>query len=130
MSEYRDEAIKKLQREDAAAKYDRYGQAMHGYIRARLEEFCDQDDEFAQAIVQGGSFEDCMKAVCNKVGQSISDLEAVSRAVNFYFPDKKVLFRMEIVDEQEAAAPPAVRAEAPSNPAKGGGIIIDLGDFL
>lgn len=128
--EYRDEAIKKLQREDAAAKYDRYGQAMHGYIRARLEEFCDQDDEFAQAIAQGGSFEDCMKAVCNKIGQSISDLEAVSRAVNFYFPDKKVLFRMEIVDEQEAEAPPAVRAEAPGNPAKGGGIIIDLGDFL
>lgn len=128
MSDYRDEAIKKLQREDAAAKYDRYGQAMHGYIRAWLEEFCDQDDELAQAIAQGGSFEDCMKAVCNMIGQSISDLEALGRAVKFYFPDKKVLFRMEIADEQEA--PPAVRAETPGNPAKGGGIIIDLGDFL
>lgn len=30
MSEYRDEAIKTLQREDAAAKYDRYGQARRG----------------------------------------------------------------------------------------------------
>lgn len=130
MSEYKDEAIKKLQREDAAAKYDRYGQAMHGYIRARLEEFCNQDDEFAQAIAQGGSFEDCIKAVCNKIGQSISDFKAVSRAVKFYFPDKKVLFRMEIVDEQQPETPPAVRAEAPGNPAKGGGIIIDLGDFL
>lgn len=130
MDNFRDEAIKKLQREDAAAKFDRYGMAMHGYIRARLEEFCDQDEEFAQAIAQGGSFEDCMKAVCNKIGQSISDLEAVSRAVKFYFPDKKVLFRMEIADEQAAEAPPAVRTETPGNPAKGGGIIIDLGDFL
>lgn len=70
-----------------------------------------------------------MKAVCNKIGQSISDIEAVSRAAKFYFPDKKVLVRMEIVDEQAAETTPAVRAEA-ADKAKGAGIIIDLGDFL
>lgn len=99
MSEYRDEAIKKLRKEDEEAKYDRHGQAMHGYIRCRLEQFCAQDDEFAQAIVQGGTFGECIAAVCEKIGTSISDLEACSRAVKFYFPDKKVLFRMEIADE-------------------------------
>lgn len=98
MSEYRDAAIKKLREEDEKAKYDRYGQAMHSYIRCRLEQFCAQDDEFAQAIVQGGTFGECIAAVCEKIGTSISDLDACSRAVKFYFPDKKVLFRMEIVD--------------------------------
>lgn len=30
-------------------------------VRAALEEFCRQDAEFAQAVVQGGSFADCLK---------------------------------------------------------------------
>lgn len=36
-------------------------------VRAALEEFCRQDAEFAQAVVQGGSFQDCLKKVCEGV---------------------------------------------------------------
>ncbi len=36
---------------------------MKDAVRTALEEFCRQDAEFAQAVAQGGSFAECMKAV-------------------------------------------------------------------
>lgn len=60
--DYFEEAKAKL---DAGrkVKLDRYGEAMKGSVADTLLEFCRQDGEFAQAVAQGGSFEDCMKAV-------------------------------------------------------------------
>ena len=69
---------------------------MASAVRAALEDFCRQEPEFAQAIVQGGSFADCMKAVAKGVGSSISDSEAFARAASFYFPGSKVRVVMEI----------------------------------
>ena len=45
-----------------------------GAVMAALKDFCLQEEEFAQAIVQGGTFADCMKAVAKGVGNSISDI--------------------------------------------------------
>ncbi len=50
--------------------------AMKRAVLDTLMDFCQQSEEFAQAVVQGGSFPDCMKAVAKGVGSSISDLEA------------------------------------------------------
>ena len=58
----------------------RHELAMSSAVRDTLLEFCRQNEEFAQAVVQGGSFKDCMTAVAQGVVGSISDLEAYRRA--------------------------------------------------
>lgn len=87
--------------------------AMAKSVAETLCSFCDQSNEFAQAVVQGGSFVDCMKAVAKGVGGSISDIEAYRKAVKFYFPTATVKFDVTIntegnnsVDEPEKVATP------------------------
>lgn len=122
MSRFFDEAKKKL---DAGTKekLDRYGEAMKASVHDALLEFCRQDDEFAQAIAQGGSFEACMKAVAKCVkGNAISDAEAWGAAVKFYFPGAGIRVEMRIdlcasVRPEEAAPRPSAK-------------VIDLSDFF
>ncbi|MBQ8921030.1 MAG: hypothetical protein IJ060_02590 [Oscillospiraceae bacterium] len=62
-----------------------------------LMEFCRQEPEFEQAIIQSGeSFTDCLNAITKGIGSAISDLEVYSRAVKFYFPVASVKFHMTI----------------------------------
>ncbi|WP_294701826.1 hypothetical protein [uncultured Flavonifractor sp.] len=91
--------------------------AMKSAVRDALLEFCRQNEEFAQAVVQGGSFKDCMAAVAKGVGGSISDLEAYRRAATFYFDGAKVNFSMTIQLEPAEAEPDR-------------GILLDLSDFF
>ncbi|MEG1492382.1 MAG: hypothetical protein RR394_09025, partial [Oscillospiraceae bacterium] len=70
--------------------------AMKNEVCRALVEFCGQDDEFSQAVVQGGGFADCMNAVAKGVGGSLSDIEAYRRAVTYYFPGAGVHFNMAI----------------------------------
>lgn len=95
--------------------------AMKSAVRDALLEFCHQDEEFAQAVVQGGSFGDCMAAVAKGVGSSISDMEAYKRAVAFYFPGAGINMRMtiDLCDSVKDVPHPA-----------GPGIVLDLNDFL
>ena len=90
-------AIEKIDKELKSYVGDRYGNAMKQYIGEILEEFCQQNEEFAQAVLYGGSFHDCMKAVARAVkNQSISDLDACKAAAEFYFPGSVVKFHMTI----------------------------------
>lgn len=125
MNEWYEQAKSKLEAEKGVGNYDRYASAMKNAVCEALERFCRQDEEFAQAVVQGGTFADCMKAVAKGCGSSISDLEAFRRAVQFYFPGADVKFHMTVdlcasveVDEQPAQVP------------KVGRKILDLEDFL
>ena len=61
-----------------------------------LINFCKQNDEFAQAVVQGGSFAECIKSCCNGIGGAISDIEFYRKAVQFYFKGAVVDFVMNI----------------------------------
>lgn len=122
MSEYREQAIKKLEDGCKNGKFDRYAAAMKDAVHEQLIDFCEQDYEFAQAVVQGGSFEDCMKAVAKGCGNCLSDLEAYSRAVQFYFPGAEIRMQMSI-DLIGAAG-----MDDTGN--VGGGIILNLSDFL
>lgn len=91
-----DKALEKLAAEKKTAKYDRYANVMKNQVCEALKSFCRQDEEFAQAVVQGGTFEECMKAVAKNCGRGISDLEAFRRAARFYFPGAEVRFQMSI----------------------------------
>ena len=126
MSEFRDEALKKL-REGAKNVRGNKESAMKDAVRATLETFCTQDEEFAQAVVQGGDFPACMAAVARGVGSSISDLEAYKKAVQFYFPGAEI--RMQMTIDLIGAA--VVKAEpAPAEQKKPENIILDFTEFL
>ena len=123
---FRDEALKKL-REGAKNVRGNKESAMKDAVRATLETFCTQDEEFAQAVVQGGDFPACMAAVARGVGSSISDLEAYKKAVQFYFPGAEIRMQMTI-DLIGAAA--VKETPAPAEQKKPENIILDFTEFL
>lgn len=95
MSEFEEAAVERLNKECKEITGEREIVAMKEPTRDALIEFCRQDGEFAQAVAQGGSFSDCMKAVAKGVnGSAISDIEAYRRAVAFYFPGADIHFDM------------------------------------
>ena len=124
MSEFYEQAKARLQKE-SEARLDRYGEAMKSAVKEALLDFCRQEEEFAQAVVQGGSFKDCMAAVGKKIkGNAISDLEAYKTAVEFYFPGAAVSMKMNIDLCGDASG------EAAPTPEPGKGMIIDLSAFF
>lgn len=90
-------AVEKLKNEDKSFKGNKYASAMRKEVLKTLCNFCLQDDEFAQAVIQNDkTFSDCMEAVGRGVGSSISDLEAYKKAVRFYFPGADIKCTMTI----------------------------------
>ncbi len=122
MNIYLDKALKKLEEEYKSGSFDKYANIMKSAVKDTLADFCRQDDEFAQAVVQGGSFTDCMKAVAKSCGTGISDLEAYRRAVRFYFPGAEIRFQMTIDLIGDAA-----KADETEN---AGALILDIMQFL
>ena len=92
---YRATAVQKLTEEYGKFKGDRYQEVMKSAVFEALVTFC-ENDEFAQAVVQGGSFADCMKAVSKNIKSSLSDLEAYRRAAAFYFDGAEVKMTLTI----------------------------------
>lgn len=124
MSAFFEQAKNRLEKE-SIEKLDRYGEAMKLAVKEALLDFCRQDEEFAQAVAQGGSFKDCMAAVAKKVnGNSISDMEAYKAAVEFYFPGAAVRMKMNIDLCGDASGEAAPTTEP------GKGMIIDLSAFF
>lgn len=71
--------------------------SVYSYVQSALLDFCKQEDEFAQAIVQSDkSISDCCKDIMKSCGNHISDIEVYRRAVEYFFPGAKVEFQMKI----------------------------------
>lgn len=116
-------ALAKVKLESKDGKYDTYGKAMKEAVKARLLGFCQQNDEFAQAVAQGGDLADCMAAVSKGIKNNcIEDLKAYELAVGFYFPGAKIRCTMTIDLAGEA------RGEEEKD--QEGGICLNLLDFL
>lgn len=125
MENWATQAVAKLERE----RTDVYGQkqsAMAGAVLAVLKDFCKQEPEFAQAVVEGGAFRDCMDAVAKGVGHSISDIDAYKKAVRFYFPGAKINVQMSIDLVGDAGRK---SGQAPEDNAFTG-LVLDLESFL
>lgn len=95
MNNWADQAVKKLTGEQKGVSGQKE-RAMLSAVAAQLKSFCLQDEEFAQAVVQGGTLGECMKKVAAGTGISISDLDAYKKAVQFYFPGAEVRMEMTI----------------------------------
>ncbi len=116
------EAITKIEEGCKAYKGDRYGKVMAPYVAEILKDFCGQNEEFAQAVAQGGSFSECMGAVVKAIQkQAISDLDACKAAAEFYFPGSVVEFHMSIHMS---------KYEAEDAQAMDTGMMLRLEDFL
>ena len=118
----------KLDKEEKGGKFDRYASAMKGYVKDALLTLCGQSETFAAAVLDGDTFEDCMKAVAKNCGEAISDLEAVKRAAQFYLKGADVSFQMVIATPQAGKAN-AAKQGAPAGTGKPAEII-DLTDFF
>lgn len=109
--------------------------AMAAAVRKAMEDFCRQEPEFAQAVVQGGSFKDCMAAVAKGTGSSISDAEAYAKAARFYFPGSQVRVVMEIdlvgdAGDETANGAHCAPLQKPEPEKKVAVKLLDLADFL
>ena len=120
MENWATRAVEKLESQKASVSGQKET-AMAGAVMAALKDFCLQEEEFAQAIVQGGTFADCMKAVAKGVGNSISDIDAYKKAVKFYFPGAKVKMQLTIDLIGDAAG-----TDAPA----GGSLVLDFSSIF
>lgn len=113
---YKDEAIERIKIEAEGLKsLSPQGNAVSKDVCNVLIMFCEQDDEFAQAIVQGKKkLKDCIESTVKGTRQSISDLEVYKRAVEFYFPGATVHMTFTI-DLIGSAAAPAPETKSPSS---------------
>ena len=125
MNEFLGRALKKLDEEYKSGSFDKYANVMKAEVKKTLTDFCRQDEEFAQAVAQGGSFSDCMKAVAKNCGSGISDLEAYRRAVRFYFPGAEIRMQMSIDLIGDARGPSVASAQGDRK-----GLILDITQFL
>lgn len=121
---WKEQALSKLA-EGKKAVTGQKEKIMAGPVAEQLKDFCRQDEEFAQAVCQGGTFADCMKAVAKGVGNSISDLEAYKRAVEFYFPGAKVHMQLTIDLIGDAAPKQKEEPVAEQKP-----LVLNLLDFF
>ena len=104
---YKEQAIEKLGNERKSFKSsDRKATAVKDAVADTLETFCQQDEEFAQAIVQTNkTLSDCCTEIMKGTGNSISDIEVYKKAVNFYFAGADIKMTMEIDLIGSAAKP-------------------------
>ncbi|MBQ2785942.1 MAG: hypothetical protein IJF02_05515 [Oscillospiraceae bacterium] len=128
MNNWATKAIEKLKGERKSVSGQREEIMAEAVITA-IKDFCVQDEKFAQAVVQGGTFADCMKAVAKDVGRSISDIDAYKKAVRFYLPEAKVKMQLAIeltgnsADENKPTAEPVTETQKQN-------MILDLADFF
>lgn len=125
MDNWATKALEKLDRERSAVSGQKES-AMAGAVLSAIKDFCKQESEFAQAVVEGGKFSDCMKAVAKGVGNSISDLEAYKKAVKFYFPGAKINMQMTI----DLVGNAGTFKDSPTEDAAPLELVLNLADYL
>lgn len=131
MTHWKTEAVNKLE-EGQKNVSGQKEKAMAAAVFAQLKTFCQQDEEFAQAVCQGGTFSDCMKKVAQGVGQSISDLDAYKKAVQFYFPGAEVHMQLtiDLIGKAAETPKPTSVAAQPVEEGKPKIISLNLFDFF
>ena len=78
-------------------KLGRYENAVNSAVANALCEFCSQSEEFARAIIESDkTYDECLTAICKGLGQSISDFDLYTKAVQFWFPGAVVEYKMTI----------------------------------
>lgn len=117
MEEFVSKAVEKIEGGMSSVKGQKEGVVKRPVADALIA-FCRQQEEFAQAVVQSEkTFADCVAHVIKGCGQSLSDLDAYRKAVEFWFPgavvDMVLTIRMSEFEEPVKEAVPEVLPEVP-----------------
>lgn len=73
------------------------GKVICGPTARALALFCEQEPEFKQAVEQSDkTFDECIDSIAKGIGQSCSDIEVFTKAVNFYFDGATISVQMTI----------------------------------
>lgn len=85
-----------------------------------LTDFCHQSSTFAEAVLSGGTFGDCMKAAAKGLGNYAKGSEVCKKCVEFYVPGAKihVQWRVELPED-------TTQSEGNQS-----GLVLDLMDLL
>lgn len=116
-----EEAIAKIDEELKNIGGDQKVEVVCKRVAETLKKFCEQDERFAQAVVNNEkTLTDCCTEATKDIKpnseEGASDFEVYSKAVKFYLPDARVIFDMRIQTNAEDEKP--------------GGVCISLADFL
>lgn len=132
-------AIEKIDKELESFKGDPKAAAVKTHVADVLKSFCEQEEEFAQAIIQSEiTLSDCCKEILKGVISSISDLEVYSKAVKCYFSTATISFSMAInLSGDNGAEPKPITVthtdampEPASEPKKKQALTMSLDDLL
>lgn len=104
MENYKEQALSKLNDEANSIKVNgEHSNHVLNVIKEpvldALKKFINQDNEFAQAIVQGGSLSECFQHIIDLFSSkryALSDIDTYSEAVKFFFPTATIHFVMTI----------------------------------
>ena len=121
MKQWAAKAAEKLEKEKPGVKGQKES-AMAPAVMAALKDFSQQSEEFAQAVVKGGSFVRCMTEVAKGIGYAISDLDVYKRAVEFYFPGAEIKMELTIYLKDET--------DTEDKGTSGGGLVLDFSSIL
>lgn len=113
----REKAIERLRNElEALDGKNKYVAAVAEEVTAALIQFCEQNDEFAEAVAKDSrSLGECLEAVVKDVKGYLSDQEAYERAADFYFAGAEVVMEPRI----------RLAGDAPQDD-----VLVSLEDFL
>lgn len=120
-------AIKKLDEEEKAFIGGFKAKLIFPHVCKTLRGFIDEDDRFAEVFANTArTVSECCAAIVNKSGDALSDLEVYRKAVQFYFPNADVEFKMNVritgnaPSEEEMKKPAEIKAvpDAPKSAPK------------
>lgn len=89
------QALDKIDRQTRNVKLSPKANAVKTAVADVLRSFCEQNSEFAQAVVQSGkTVGDCIEYTVSECGNSISDIDVFRRAAEYFFAGATVRFEM------------------------------------
>lgn len=120
-------ATKKLDEEEKAFVGGFKAKLIFPHVCKTLRGFIDEDDRFAEVFANTArTVSECCAAIVDKSGDALSDLEVYRKAVQFYFPNADVEFKMNVritgdaPSEEEMKKPAEIKAvpDAPKSAPK------------
>lgn len=111
-------SVEKIKAEFEQFSGDSKAKAVSSYVSRILQDFCQQDERFAEVIYKfKRTLSDCCGEIMKGVSSHISDIDVYRNAVKFYFPNSEVSMNMSIEITGEAPSEEEIlkEAELPKN---------------
>lgn len=103
MTELQKTAVEQLNEQHKKAKYGQKAKVMAKPTLDALISFCEQSEDFAEAVHDcSKTFQDCMASVEKGIGNTLSDIDAYTKAVKFYMPTANIDVVMTIATSDQS----------------------------